>query len=68
VAATLITAAGLTGYPVSTTHVVTGGITGTMVGSGGGVQQATLWQIGAAWVLTLPGTIVLSAGLFYLFS
>jgi PiT family inorganic phosphate transporter len=68
VAAALITAAGLSGYPVSTTHVVTGGITGTMVGSGAGVQQATLWQIGAAWVLTLPAIVALSAGLFYLFS
>jgi inorganic phosphate transporter, PiT family len=68
VAAALIGTAGLTGYPVSTTHVVTGGIAGTMVGSGAGVQPATVWQIAAAWVLTLPATIALSAGLFYLFS
>jgi inorganic phosphate transporter, PiT family len=39
-----------------------------MVGSGAGVQRATVWQIAAAWVLTLPATIALSAGLFYLFS
>ena len=68
VAAALIGGAGFSGYPVSTTHVVTGGIAGTMVGSGAGIQPATLWQIGTAWVLTLPATIALSAGLFYLLS
>ena len=68
VAAALIGGAGFSGYPVSTTHVVTGGITGTMVGSGAGLQTATLWQIGTAWILTLPATVALSAGLFYLLS
>ena len=68
VAAVLIGGAGFSGYPVSTTHVVTGGITGTMVGSGAGIQPATLWQIGTAWLLTLPATVALSAGLFYVLS
>jgi PiT family inorganic phosphate transporter len=68
VAAGLISFAGFSGYPVSTTHVVTGGIAGTMVGSGAGVQPATLWLIAAAWILTLPATIALSCGLFYLLS
>lgn len=68
VAAGLIGFAGFSGYPVSTTHVVTGGIAGTMVGSGAGVQRRTVWMIAAAWVLTLPATIVLSCGLFYLLS
>jgi inorganic phosphate transporter, PiT family len=68
VAASLIGAAGFSGYPVSTTHVVTGGITGTMVGAGAGIQPATLWQVGTAWLLTLPATIALSAGLFWLLS
>jgi PiT family inorganic phosphate transporter len=68
VAAGLISFAGFSGYPVSTTHVVTGGIAGTMVGSGAGVQPRTLWMIAAAWVLTLPATIALSCGLFYLLS
>jgi phosphate/sulfate permease len=36
VAAGLIGFAGFSGYPVSTTHVVTGGIAGTMVASGAG--------------------------------
>ena len=68
VAAVVIGGAGFSGFPVSTTHVVTGGISGTMVGSGAGVQKATLWQIAIAWVLTLPATTAISAGLFYLFS
>ena len=68
VAAALIGAAGFTGYPVSTTHVVTGGIAGTTVASGAGVQPATLWQIGTAWLLTLPATIAIAGGLFYLLS
>ncbi|MBV8925643.1 MAG: inorganic phosphate transporter [Bradyrhizobium sp.] len=68
VAAGLISFAGFTGYPVSTTHVVTGGIAGTMVGSGAGIQRATLWMIAAAWVLTLPATIALSCGIFYCLS
>ncbi len=57
VAAGLIGFAGFSGYPVSTTHVVTGGIAGTMVASRAGIQPATLWQIAAAWILTLPATI-----------
>jgi inorganic phosphate transporter, PiT family len=68
VAAGLIGFAGFSGYPVSTTHVVTGGIAGTMVASGAGVQTATMWQIAAAWLLTLPATIAISGGLFYLLS
>ena len=68
VAAVLIGGAGFSGFPVSTTHVVTGGIAGTMVGSGAGIQPATLKQIAVAWVLTLPATVAISAGLFYLLS
>jgi phosphate/sulfate permease len=39
-----------------------------MVGSGAGVQKQTVWRIAAAWVLTLPATVALSCGLFYLLS
>ena len=67
-AAAVIDVAGFTGFPVSTIHVVTGGISGTMVGSGAGLRPATAWQIATAWALTLPATIVLSGGLFYLLS
>jgi inorganic phosphate transporter, PiT family len=68
VAAGLIGFAGFSGYPVSTTHVVTGGIAGTMVASGAGVQSKTVWQIAIAWLLTLPATIIISGALFYLLS
>ena len=37
-------------------------------GVGRGLQPATVWQIATAWVLTLPATIILSGGLFYLLS
>ncbi len=68
IAAGLIGFAGFTGYPVSTTHVVTGGIAGTMVASGTGLRRHTVSRIAWAWVLTLPATITLSAFLFYLLS
>jgi inorganic phosphate transporter, PiT family len=68
VSAVLIGTAGFTGAPVSTTHVVTSGIAGTMVASGAGVQGGTMRQIAAAWILTLPATILLSGGLFYVLS
>ncbi|WP_237476709.1 inorganic phosphate transporter [Lichenibacterium dinghuense] len=68
VAAGLIGGAGFSGFPVSTTHVVTGGIAGTMVASGAGAEPGMLRQIGVAWILTLPATVALSAGLFYLLS
>ena len=65
VAAAVIGVAGLTGGPVSTTHVVTSGIAGTMVGAGAGVQGSTLRQIGLAWILTLPATMAISGVLFW---
>jgi len=64
--AALVGYAGFGGYPVSTTHVVTGGIAGTMLASGAGLQLSTLSLIGVAWVLTLPATIAMSCGLFLL--
>ncbi len=66
VAAVLIGGAGVTGLPVSTTHVVTSGIAGTMVGAGAGLQGGMIWQIVWAWALTLPATMVISGGLFLL--
>ena len=64
VAAALIGGAGVTGLPVSTPHVVTSGIAGTMVGSGAGLQGKVIWQIALAWVLTLPVTVLIAGGLF----
>ncbi|HEY1410655.1 MAG TPA: anion permease [Rhodopila sp.] len=64
----LIGTAGFSGLPVSTTHIISSGVAGTMAGSGAGVQKRVIWQIVIAWVATLPATIVLSGGLFLLFS
>lgn len=62
----LIGTAGFSGLPVSTTHIIASGVAGTMVGAGAGVQRAVIWQIVIAWVATLPATILLAGGLFWL--
>ncbi len=61
----LIGTAGFTGLPVSTTHIITSGIAGTMIAGGQGVQSGMLVRIGLAWLTTLPVTILLAGGLFY---
>ena len=66
VAAGLIGGAGVTGLPVSTTHVVTSGIAGTMVGAKAGLDSGMIRQIALAWVLTLPVTVLVAGGLFLL--
>ena len=55
------------GLPVSTTHVLSSGVAGTMVANGSGLQMATLRNIAAAWVFTLPAAALLSGALFWLF-
>jgi phosphate/sulfate permease len=55
------------GLPVSTTHVLSSGIAGTMVAQRSGLQTSTVRNIALAWVLTLPVSLVLSAVLFLLF-
>jgi phosphate/sulfate permease len=64
VAAATIMLADLAHAPVSTTQVVSSGVAGTMVANGSGVQGGTCKKILLAWVLTLPGTILLAGGLF----
>ena len=64
----LILTAGYTGLPASTTHIVTTGIAGSMMGSGGGVQCGMVGRIGLAWLVTLPVTIILAAVLCYVLS
>ena len=56
-------------WPVSTTHVLSSGIAGTMVAQRGikNLQGDTVKNIVLAWILTMPVTIVLSAGLFLFF-
>jgi PiT family inorganic phosphate transporter len=66
VSALLIGTAGFTGLPVSTTHIVTSGIGGTMVSSGAGLRYRMISRIVIAWVFTLPVTILISGGLYYL--
>jgi PiT family inorganic phosphate transporter len=66
VSAVLIGTAGFTGLPVSTTHIVTSGIGGTMVAAGAGLRYAMIRRIVLAWVLTLPVTILVAGGLYYL--
>jgi PiT family inorganic phosphate transporter len=55
------------GLPVSTTHVLSSGVAGTMVANGSGLQMSTLRNIAAAWVFTLPAAALLSGSLFWLF-
>jgi PiT family inorganic phosphate transporter len=55
------------GLPVSTTHVLSSGVAGTMVANKSGLQIATSRNIAAAWVFTLPAAAALSGILFFLF-
>jgi inorganic phosphate transporter, PiT family len=66
VSAWLIGTAGFTGLPVSTTHIVTSGIAGTMVASGTGLRYRMVSRILIDWVFTLPVTIIVAGGLYYL--
>jgi PiT family inorganic phosphate transporter len=52
------------GLPVSTTHVLSSGVAGTMAANKSGLQMATLRNLLLAWVLTLPVCIFLGAGFF----
>lgn len=65
-AAISIGIASYTGMPVSTTHVLSSAVAGTMIVDGGGVQKKTIKNILLAWVLTLPITISLSGILYWL--
>ena len=68
VAMLTIGAADMFGLPVSTTHVLSSGVAGTMVANGGGLQMKTIRNLLMAWVLTLPAAIVLSGSLYWLFT
>jgi len=64
IAMTTIGLADRFGLPVSTTHVLSSGIAGTMAANRSGLQADTLRNILLAWVLTLPVCVLLGAGLF----
>ena len=55
------------GLPVSTTHVLSSGVAGTMVANRSGLQWATVRNLLMAWVLTLPVSIVLAGTLYWAF-
>ncbi len=55
------------GLPVSTTHVLSSGVAGTMAANKSGLQFSTIRNIAAAWVFTLPAAAILSGLLFALF-
>jgi Phosphate/sulphate permeases len=55
------------GLPVSTTHVLSSGVAGTMAANRSGLQISTIRNIAAAWVFTLPAAALLSGTLFFLF-
>lgn len=69
VAASTIGLSSYFGWPVSTTHVLSSGIAGSMVASKGikNLQPETVRNILIAWLLTLPVVMALSGGLFLLF-
>ncbi len=64
VAMATIMAADQLGLPVSTTHVLSSGIAGTMAANRSGLQMDTLRNLLLAWVLTLPVCVLLGAGIF----
>jgi PiT family inorganic phosphate transporter len=64
---TIFAADGL-GLPVSTTHVLSSGVAGTMAANGSGLQMSTIRNMLMAWVLTLPISILLAGTLYAIFS
>jgi PiT family inorganic phosphate transporter len=62
-----IFAADTFGLPVSTTHVLSSGVAGTMTANGSGLRLATVRNIAAGWVFTLPAAATLSGLLYWLF-
>jgi inorganic phosphate transporter, PiT family len=64
VAMTTIGAADILGLPVSTTHVLSSGIAGTMFANKSGLQMSTVKSLALAWILTLPACVTLGAGIY----
>ncbi|MET0360932.1 MAG: inorganic phosphate transporter, partial [Sphingobium sp.] len=64
---TIFAADGL-GLPVSTTHILSSGVAGTMAANRSGLQMSTIRNLLMAWVLTLPVSILLSGTLYLIFS
>jgi phosphate/sulfate permease len=66
VAASTIAMADSLGMPVSTTHVLSSGVAGTMWANQSGIQASTVRRIAAAWIFTLPAVMALAGGLYRL--
>ena len=69
IAAGTISASSGFGLPVSTTHVLSSGIAGSMVSGNGmkNLQSKTIASIGIAWIITIPATVLMAGLLFLLF-
>ena len=67
VAAATIFAADKFGLPVSTTHILSSGVAGTMAANGSGLRWRTVRAIAAGWVFTLPAAALLSGMLYWVF-
>jgi PiT family inorganic phosphate transporter len=70
-AAGLVAAATIIGadnfhMPVSTTHVLSSGVAGTMTANGSGLQLVTIRNIALAWVFTLPAAALLAGTLLWI--
>jgi PiT family inorganic phosphate transporter len=50
---------------VSTTHILSSGVAGTMAANGSGLQWSTVRSIAMAWITTLPAAMLLSGGLYF---
>jgi PiT family inorganic phosphate transporter len=55
------------GLPVSTTHILSSGVAGTMAANGSGLRLKTVRNIAAGWVFTLPAAALLSGMLYWIF-
>jgi PiT family inorganic phosphate transporter len=67
VAMATIFAADKFGLPVSTTHILSSGVAGTMAANGNGLRLATVRNIAAGWIFTLPAAALLSGILYFVF-
>ena len=65
-AAITILAADNFGLPVSTTHVLSSGVAGTMAANGSGLQWSTVRSIALAWVTTLPAAMTIAGVLYFI--
>lgn len=60
IAAWTILLARVKGMPMSTTHILSSGVAGTMVADGAGLQRSTVQNIALAWVTTRPAAMLIA--------